>query len=50
MTLTDIIYPNCHLCRTLRASMCLGLIVVLGTYALQLLTINREMRQKENHP
>lgn len=50
MTLTDAIFPDCHLCRTLRASMCAGLIVVLATYMLQLLNMNREMARKEQEP
>lgn len=47
MKLTDLLYPSCHLCRTLRASMCAGAIIVLATYMLQLLNINHEMKRKE---
>ena len=43
MSLKDFLYPDCHLCRTLRASMCIGLIVVLATYAVQLVKINVEV-------
>jgi hypothetical protein len=47
MDLKDWLYPDCHLCRGLRASMALGLIVVLATYAAQLIQINIEMNLKE---
>ena len=43
MHVTDIVYPDCHLCRTLRAAICAGLIVVLATYGVQLVKINVEL-------
>lgn len=46
MDLKEWFWPDCHLCREIRAAMCAGLIIVLGTYMLQLLNINREMRGK----
>jgi hypothetical protein len=47
MTLKDILYPDCGLCRGLRASMSVGLIIVLAVYAVQLFIINVEMNLKE---
>ena len=43
MTLKNFLYSDCHLCRTLRAAICAGLIVVLATYGVQLLKINVEL-------
>ena len=47
MKLIDLVYPDCHLCRELRISICIGALVVIGTYMVQLLIINHEMRQKD---
>lgn len=51
MDVKDIIFPDCSLCRTLRAGICAGLMVVLATYAAQLIIINVEMnlKAKEAH-
>lgn len=45
--LKDMLYPDCHLCRELRAGMAVGLIVALAVYATQLVIINVEMNLKE---
>ena len=45
--LKDFLYPDCHLCRELRAGMAAGLIVALAVYAVQLVIINIEMNLKE---
>ena len=45
--LKDFLWPDCHLCRELRAGMAAGLIVALAVYAVQLIVINIEMNLKE---
>lgn len=51
MTLKDFLYPDCGLCRGLRASMSVSLIIILAVYAAQLIIINVEMnlKAKEAH-
>jgi hypothetical protein len=43
----DWVYPDCHLCRGLRAAMSAGTAIVLAFYAWQLIRINIEMNVKE---
>ena len=45
--LTDLAFPDCWLCRSLRISMSIGIVIVLLTYAGLLLKINVEMHYKE---
>ena len=42
MTFKEFVYPSCRLCRGLRVSIATGLIVVLATYAYQLILLNIE--------
>ena len=42
MSFSEFIYPSCPLCRTLRISMCIGTLIVIVTYMVQLLKMNRE--------
>lgn len=42
MDFSELIYPSCPLCRTLRISMCIGLLVVIVTYMAQLVKMQRE--------
>ena len=43
---TDLIYPDCHLCRTLRISMCAATLIVVTTYMGQLIQIGVELRRE----
>lgn len=47
MDLKDFLWPDCHLCRELRAAMSIALSIILAVYAIQLWIINIEMNLKE---
>ena len=42
MSFSELIYPSCPLCRHLRLAMCLGSLIVIGTYMVQLVNMDRE--------
>ena len=44
MSFSEIVYPSCPLCRHLRLAMCLGCLIVIATYMVQL--INMDRREK----
>jgi hypothetical protein len=47
MTFKELVYPSCRLCRGLRAGMAAGLIVVLATYAYQMVMLNIEQNHEQ---
>ena len=42
MSFSELIYPSCPLCRHLRIAMCIGSLIVIGTYLVQLVNMDRE--------
>ena len=49
MTTKDLLWPDCWLCRTLRASISIATAFVLLTYAWQLIQITVEMNRLERN-
>lgn len=41
---SELVYPSCPLCRHLRIAMCVGIGIVIGTYAWQL--VNMDLRER----
>ena len=42
MNFSELIYPSCPLCRHLRLAMGVGLLIVIVTYMVQLLNMDKE--------